>query len=203
MGKLLARFGTSRKEIWRKLSAELDARYIEGTWRKSDRVEVEHGPWTITLDAYTVMANNVPLHFTRMRAPFANREQLRMRIYRSTIFSGIGKWLGMQDIEVGSLQFDKDFIVQGSDEHMVRRFCGSEELRRGMLAQKTFDMSVKDDEGWFGPKYPAGSDVLGVTVSGHLTDPERIRALFDLFSEALEQLCAIGVAYENKPGMTL
>lgn len=112
---------------------------------------------------------------TRMRAPFANCEQVRMRIYRSSIFSGIGKWFGMQDIEVGSLQFDKDFIVQGSDEHM----------------------------GWFGPKYPAGTDVLGVTVSGHLTDPERIRGLFELFSEALEQLCAIGAAYEDKPGLTL
>lgn len=203
MGKLLGWFGPSRKEIWRKLSAELDARYIEGTWRKSDRIEVEHGPWTITLDTYTVMANNTPLLFTRLRAPFSNKDRLRLRIYRSSIFSGIGKWLGMQDIEVGSLQFDKDFIVQGSDEHMVRRFCGSRALRQAMLAQKSFDLSVKDDEGWFGPKYPPGTDLLSVTVSGHLTDPERIRALFELFSEALEQLCAIGAAYEKKPGMTL
>lgn len=203
MGKLLGLFGSSRKDIWRKLSAELDARYTEGTWRKSDRIEVEQGSWTITLDTYTVMANNMPLLFTRLRAPFANRERLRMRIYRSSIFSGIGKWFGMQDIEVGSLQFDKDFIVQGSDEHMVRRFCGREELRRAMQEQKSFDLSVKDDEGWFGPRYPPGTDVLSVTVTGHLTDTERIRALFDLFSEALDQLCAIGAAYEDRPGLAL
>ncbi len=203
MGILRDWFGPSRKEIWRKLSAELDARYVDGSWRRGDRIEVVHGPWTITLDAYTVMAGNTPLLFTRFRAPFVNADRLRLRVYRSTIFSTIGKWLGMQDIEVGALQFDQDFVVQGSDEAMVKRFCADAGLRRQMSAQKSFELSVRDDEGWFGARLPADADLLTVQVSGHLKDTERIRALFDLFAAALDRLCAIGAAYREPPSAGL
>lgn len=203
MGSLHAWFGKSRKEVWRKLAAELEARYVAGTWRKSDRIEVEHGAWTITLDVYTVMAGNTPLHFTRFRAPYRNAENLRLRIYRSSFFSTIGSWLGMQDIEIGAGEFDRDFVVKANDEAAARRFCADVGLRRAMHAEPSFDLQLRDDEGWFGPKYPPGTDVLSVIVRGHLADAERLRGLFDLFATALDRLCAIGAAYEGDPGIEL
>ncbi len=203
MGKLLDWFGPSRSEIWRKLSAQLEGRYTASSWLKGDRIDVEHGPWTITLDTFIVMVNNVAVPFTRFRAPFLNKERFRMKIYRSSIFSSIGKWFGMQDVEVGSLQFDDDFIVKASDEQLVRRFGRKAELRRALMAQESIQLAVLDDAGWFGGKFPADTDLLNVVVSGHLKDTERIRELFDLFALALDQLCEIGVAYEDGPGHEL
>jgi len=203
MGKLLSWFGPSRMAIWRRLSEELDARYSKKRWSTGDRIDVDHGPWTITLDVYTVMAGNAPLLYTRFRAPYLNVEEFRMKIYRSSLFGVIGKWFGMQDIEVGSLQFDSDFIVKASDRRMVRRFCGNASLRRQMSAQKSIALSIVEEGGWFGARHPDGTDVLSLVVSGHLKDTERIKELFDLFAEARDQLCDIGAAYSERPDFTL
>lgn len=203
MGKLLDWFGPSRTEVWRKLSAELGGSYTQRSWRHRDRVEVGHAHWTITLDTYTVHANNAHVPYTRLRAPFLNTDQFRLKIYRSGVFSAFGKWLGMQDIEVGAMEFDSDFIIKSNDEAKVRAFCRSTELRRMLTAQKAITLSVEDHEGWFGPKFPADADELRVVVHGHLRDIERLRSLFNLFAVALDQLCEIGAAYEQKPGFSL
>ncbi|MBM4062782.1 MAG: DUF3137 domain-containing protein [Planctomycetes bacterium] len=203
MGKLLDWFGPSRTEIWRKLSAQIGGAYTPGTWRRTDRITVEVAHWTVTLDTYTVHANNTHVPYTRFRAPFLNTDQWRFKVYRSNLFTAIGKWFGMQDVEVGSLQFDADFVVKTNDERKARAFCADAELRRMLMAQKSVTLSVEDHEGWFGPKFPADTDELRVVVGGHLKDTERLRALFLLFGKALDRLCAIGAAYEEKPSLRL
>ena len=36
-----------------------------------------------------------------------------------------------------------------------------------------------------------------------IKDVERLKALFDLFAAVLDQLCRIGSAYKQEPGVTL
>ena len=203
MGKHHDWFGPSRTEIWRKLSAQIGGSYSPATWRRCDRIEIAHGPWTITLDTYSVHANNAHIPYTRFRAPFLNTDAFRCKIYRSTFFSAIGKWFGMQDVVIGREPFDEHFIVKSNDEVKVRAFCDNEELRRLLAAQRSITLSVEDHEGWWGPKFPADTDELRVVVGGHLKDTERLRALFHLFATALDQLCAMGAAYEKKPSLQL
>ena len=40
------------------------------------------------------------------------------------------------------------------------------EIRAAFERQKDIDFSVKDDEGWFGPKFPEGTDELAFVVAG-------------------------------------
>lgn len=42
-----------------------------------------------------------------------------IRIYRESWASGLGKALGLQDIQIGNDQFDNQFIIKGSDEYFV------------------------------------------------------------------------------------
>lgn len=70
MGTWRKLFGPFRQEIWRQLSAELDARYVEGTFWKGDKVQATHGEWTLTLDTYAVTTGKAVIMFTRMRAPY-------------------------------------------------------------------------------------------------------------------------------------
>lgn len=203
MAKLFDWFGPSRAEIWRKLSAQIGGSYSERTWRKSDRIQVTHAHWTITLDTFTTHANNAHIPYTRFRAPFLDTAKFRCKIYRSNFFSAIGKWLGMQDVVIGHEPFDEHFVVKSNDEQKVRAFCQNAELRKLLSAQKSITLSVEDHEGWFGPKFPPDTDELRVVVHGHLKDTERLRALFHLFAVALDQLCAIGAAYAEKPSLQL
>jgi hypothetical protein len=196
-------FGPSKAEIWRQLSAEIGAEFSKGKWSKRDKVTATHGEWTITLDTFTVSTGRSVVIFTRMRAPYVNPDGFRFTIFRRGFFKDIAKWFGMQDVIVGHEQFDRDFIIKGTDETRLRALFDNPRLRDLISAQPKIHLTVKDHEGYFGPKFPADTDELCFTVGGILKDVDRLKALFELFAEVLDQLCHIGSAYENKPQITL
>ncbi len=203
MGVLRTWFGPSKEEIWRQLSESLGGRYVEGTFLKSGKVEAEHGQWVVTLDTHVVSTGKATVVFTRLRAPYVNPDSFRFTIYRKGLFSNLGKWLGMQDIVVGDPVFDEAFIIKGSDERRVRALFADRKLRELIAAQPEMHLEVKDDERWFGKKFPEGVDELCFQVLGVIKDVERLQQLFALFAETLDQLCRIGSAYEDAPGVTL
>lgn len=203
MGRLRAWFGPSREEVWRQLSTALEGRYVEGGFLKADKVEAEHGPWIVTLDTYTVSTGKSTVIYTRIRAPYVNPDSFRFTVYRKGLFSEVGKWLGMQDIGVGDPAFDDAFIIKGNDSMKVRTLFSDPRLRQLIAAQPQIHLEVKDDERWFGRKFPEGVDELCFQVVGVIKDVDRLRELFALFAQTLDQLCRIGSAYEQAPGVTL
>ncbi len=204
MAGLQSLFGPSREEIWRQLSAAVHGRYVEGRgfW-KGDRVEATHHAWTVTLDQYVVSTGEVTIPYTRFRAPFVNPSGFRFRIYRRSRLSGLGKMMGVQDLEIGDAAFDEAFIIQGNDDAKVRRLFASRRIRELVAAQPEIEFSVKDDEGWFGPKFPEGVDELHFLAHGILKDVERLKQVYELFAEVLDELCRMGAAYETDPHVSL
>jgi hypothetical protein len=199
MGAVRNLFGPSKREIWQQLSTDLGARFVDGGFWKGDKVVATHGQWTVTLDTHAVSTGKTTVVFTRMRAPYVNPGGLRFTIYRKGVFSGIGKWFGMQDIEIGDAPFDEDFIIKGTDESQVRSLFSGAKIRDLVSKQREIHLTVKDDVGWFGPTFPEGVDELHFQVVGIIKDIDRLKLLYDLFAETLEQLCRIGSAYETDP----
>lgn len=203
MGLLRQVFGPSREEIWSQLSREIGADYEEGGFFKNGKVVLSHRQWEITLDTHAVHTGKSTIVYTRMRAPYVNRDGFRFKIYRRNIFSGIGKLFGVQDVEVGDAFFDDEFIVQGEPEHLVRSLLTNGMIRQLIQNQKDIHFEVKDDEGWFSEKFPEGVDELYFEVVGIIKDKDRLKNLFDLFSLVLDELCRLGSAYETDPGVTV
>ncbi|GAC1474740.1 MAG: hypothetical protein NVSMB9_25690 [Isosphaeraceae bacterium] len=196
-------FGVSQDEVWRQLCSEIGADFVKGGFWKAGKVQAHVGPWTMTLDTYTVSDGHSHVTYTRMRAPYVNTDGFRFKIYRKGFFSGIGKLLGMQDIEIGDSELDEAFIIQGTDEGRVRNLLADPRLRALILAQPSISLRVKDDEGWFGASFPEGVDELHFQVVGVIKDVERLKGLFDLFALLLERLCQIGSSRKGEPGVTL
>jgi hypothetical protein len=192
-------FGPSKDEVWRQLSEDIGAEFIEGGFCKGSKVQAHVGPWTVTLDIYSDGENQS----TRIRAPYVNPEGFRFTIYRKGFFSNLGRLLGMQDIEVGDPEFDEALIIKGNDEERVRELFSDTKIRQMILAQPKIRLEVKDSEGWFGPKFPEAVDELHFHVLGVIKDVERLKSLFDLFAAVLDQLCRIGSAYKQDAGVEL
>ncbi len=203
MNTLRKLFGPSRAEIWRQLCTETGADYVKGGFWKGDKVQVKHDEWTITLDTYVVSTGKTTVVFTRLRAPYVNPDHFRFTIYRRGLFSDIAKWLGMQDVEVGHEDFDRDFIIKGTEEGKLRALFDNARLRELIAAQPQIHLAVKDDEGCWGDDFPADTDELCFHVCGIIKDLERLKLLFELFAETLDQLCRIGSAYEEAPKLKL
>lgn len=196
-------FGPSREEIWRQLCQEIGAQYVEGGFWKGGNVQVQHGQWTITLDTYTESSGDTSTTYTRIRAPFVNKDGFRFTIYRKSIFSGLGKMLGMQDVEVGYPEFDEAFIIKGNDETKLRALFANERIRKLIEMQPHIYLTVKDDEGCFRTQFPEGVDELYCRAIGVIKDLDRLKSLYYLFAETLNHLCHIGSAYEDDPNLKL
>ena len=196
MSFLRALFGPSQKEIWRQLSTEVHGKFHEGGLLSGSAVQARTRDWIITLDTYTTGDGKTNQTFTRLRAPYFNPEGFRFEIYRASVFSGLGKSLGMQDIEVGHPRFDEAFVIKSNSPRRVRRLFDNEKIRHLIDAQPRIHLSVKAHEGWLS-KFPAGVDELHFQAAGTIKDLARLRTLFDLFAEVLHQVCHEGRAYED------
>ncbi len=203
MGILREIFGPSKKEIWKTLSDQIGSEFIEGGFFSGDKVVAHVKDWTVTLDTYTVSTGKSSTTYTRMRAPYVNKDGFRFKIYRKGIFSEIGKFLGGQDVEVGFPEFDEDFIIKGNDEHKLRTLFANSKIRQLIEFQPDICLEIKDDEGWFAKSFPEGVDELYFSVVGVIKDIDRLKALFDLYAEVLDQMCLMGSAYESNPHVEL
>ena len=203
MGILREVFGPSKDEIWRQLCGEIGADFIAGGFWRGSKVLARVEEWTITLDTHTVSHGKSSTTYTRMRAPYVNPDEFRFTIYRKGFFSGLGKMLGMEDVEVGHPEFDDAFIIKGNSESKLRALFANPRIRELIEAQPSIHLQVKNDEGWFGPSFPDGVDELCFQVVGVIKDVERLKYVFDLFSEVLNHLCHIGSAYKTDPNLAL
>jgi hypothetical protein len=203
MGVLREIFGPSKNEVWKQLSEEIRADFVEGGFWKGSKVKGQVKQWIVTLDSYAVSTGKTTIVFTRMRAPYVNKDGLRFKIYRRGLLSNLGKIFGMQDIEVGFSDFDDEFIIQGNNPDQIRRLLASPVIRQLIQAQPSITLEVKDDEGWFGESFPEGVDELHFQVVGIIKEIDRLKALYELFGVVLNDLCRIGSAYEDEPGVKL
>jgi hypothetical protein len=207
MGLFRSLFGPSQDEIWSSLRAQIGGELVDGGMWRGDKLRMQAGEWTVTLDEYTqmIMAGKTHIHVphTRLRAPFPNPTGFRFSIHRASVFSYLGTLLGMQDIQVGHPEFDQDFVIKSNEGSVVRSLCDSERLRSLVAVQPKFQLSIRDDEGWFETKYPPDVDVLVFDVAAQIRDLERLKGLYDVFAETLRKLSRMGVAGEGTGGVTI
>ena len=194
MSALKSLFGASREEIWRQLAREVGGQFLDGSVFRPSAVQARTDDWIITLD--TLSDPNSGASYTRLRAPYFNPERFRFEIYRAGFFTELWKGMGMQDIEVGHPRFDRDFVIKGNAPGRVRRLFDNEKIRRLIDALPRIRLSVKAHEGMLS-KFPAGVDELHFQATGTIKDLGRLRTLFDLFSEVLQEVCHEGKAYED------
>src|SRR3954466_1606815 len=116
-------FGPSKDEIWSLLAQQIGGQFTAGEGGTGrSRVDAQVGQWVVTLDTFVVSTGKSTVTFTRMRAPFVNRDGFRFTVTRAGILSPIARALGFQDVQVGDPAFDEAFVVKSSDEPRVRTF---------------------------------------------------------------------------------
>ena len=196
-------FGPSQEETWTQFANEVGADFVDGGIFKGKKVVGKHENWVITLDTYTVSTGKSSSTYTRIRAPYINKDGFNFKIYKKGMFSNVGKTLGMQDVEIGYPDFDEMFIIKGSDETKLIELFSSDKIRELISLQKNFHMEVKDDEGWFGSQFPDDVDELYFQTHGVIKDIVRLKDLFMLFALVLNKLFLMGSADEKVPDITL
>lgn len=203
MGFLRSVFGPSQNEIWGQIAADIGGDYIDKGFWSTNELRYRHGEWELLLDTYTVSNGKSSTTFTRMRAPFVNKDGLYFKIYREGLFSSMGRFFGMQDLEVGDPYFDDAFVIKGNNLDKIRELLADPDLKKLIDHQSRISLEVRDDEGWFGGDFPEGVDELYFQRVGVMKDVSELKSLFQLFCLALHRLVRIDFAYENDPNVKL
>jgi hypothetical protein len=202
-GLLRQWFGPCKDEVWKQLADGIGASFVDRTFWNGSKVVAKAPPWEITLDTYDVSNGETTDTHTRVRAPFVNADGFYFKVYRASLFTNLGKALGMQDVTIGFGDFDEAFVIQTNDESKARRLLAKPRLRELMMSQPRLSICVKDEEGMFRKQFPEHVDELYFDVNGIVKDIDRLEKLFELFAETLDGLCEIGSAYRNDPGVKL
>ena len=202
MGILRSVFGPSKDEIWNQIAKDIGGRYEDGGLLGRDVLRYRSGEWEITLDTYTT-GSEASTTYTRMRAPFMNKDGLSFQISREGFLSSIEKFFGGQDIQIHDPEFDDTFRIRGNNLEKIRQLLNEPRLKKLIHAEECGFWIRHDTGGLFRELFPEGVSELYFECVGVVKDENRLKNLFDLFSLVLERLVQIDSAYEDDPQVTL
>lgn len=182
---------------WTQLSREIDAEFVQGA-RHAHKVVAKVKEWTITLDLLEESQGYSSSFKTRIRAPYVNKDGFRFEISPKGFSIGLGKLFGAQHVKVGDPYVDRHFIIKANDESKVRVLLTNPRIRE-LLVRADIYVKAQKLTTPFGVSAPKGSDELYWETDGAIQDVERLKSLFELFEETLNQLVHMGSASEEPP----
>ena len=216
MSKRLSQSG--QEEPWARLADEMGGQFVKRSrllrllGGRSDEVVAKVNGWTMVLDYVRRQPrlSGSPLvheYCTRMQAFYIGETDFRFSIRGKGILSGLGKLAGMQDIEIGDPDFDRDFWVKSNDESAVRALLGEPAIRRSLELQRSirpfslwaarcddeFEVLGHPEERLhrllFTDKFVDAPPTKG-------TDTPRLKSIFELLAAILNRLRDMEVASE-------
>ncbi|MDE2886835.1 MAG: DUF3137 domain-containing protein [Gemmatimonadota bacterium] len=200
-------FGPSKDEIWRQMASDIEGEFVDGGFWRENAVTYNHGEWRIILDTRTETTYSgtmmMTMQYTRMRAPFVNKDGLYFDVSLEGFLNSIGRLFGMRDIVIGDRFFDDRFLIKGNSPEKIKLLLADERIRELFQKQPKVHLRIKDDEGIFGADFPDGVDELYFECAGVIKEAEALKDLFELFCRILERLVQIDSAYEDDPNVRL
>ena len=185
--------GLSKYEIWSQVAERVGGDLMRtGGWH-NHWIKYRYREWDIVLETRSSWFREVNVTWTRMYAAFNNKHGLRFKIKYKGISPAIETMLGAQDIETGDEYFDQIFITKGNNEGKIKELLNDEKLRKLIPRRSGMYFQIRNNEGWLGPRYPKGVDLLFIECNEIKSGPA-LESLFDLFTGTLERMVEIDSA---------
>ncbi len=178
-------------DVW-----EAFAKEIGGSWNPSSsgdepRIDIPHarGPLSITGNVTLILLGSVlvPVLSTTFSAMMPATRWQRFSVSRASFATAVAAWFGALDIHVDDEAFDRAFVLKGETPDLVRALFASAPLRERYLRDFEGQMHRRDDRTTFSDRTP-DADPFELSVPGYVDTPERLRALWELFTETLDRL---------------
>ena len=182
MGSIADFFGLNDWKKWNAFAEEIGGEFVRGSWLRSDVVRASYKHWTIIMDT----VNHNKTTYTRFRIPCRSDQPLKIDVYYSNWTAQIGKWLGMQDIIVGDPDFDKAFIVKGSDKRVIEIL--DKEMRYYLMAHPYLYIKSR------GSKF----EEFILEVSGCMTDHTKLMMIFRFIAMTLDRMHTVNAINDVK-----
>lgn len=129
--------GKKADEAWQHAASQLGLRFTKSGFLSSRRIEGRLDELSVCVDTFTRQhGKNNRVTYTRFRVNYPSL-RLGLKITVEGFWSGVTKFFGSQDIEVGDSDFDGTAVVKARSKEQVREFLTSSRrlrIRRFLLA---------------------------------------------------------------------
>ncbi|MGD8276627.1 MAG: hypothetical protein PVH00_01315 [Gemmatimonadota bacterium] len=191
----------SKNDAWTALAERRSGTPVTDRKGRVKQVRFRLDTFELVLDSYTVSTGNSSQTYTRIRSLFNVREEFRFRMYRASLFSELGKFFGMQDIEVGHPKLDPDFVIKADSPGKIQSMLLQSDIADALMTLGTGRFESR-------PFKRRGVDTTNVrelryALPGVLREAAKLDALIDLMEESLEHLVRNGSAWTEPPDVAL
>src|ERR1700724_1129830 len=175
-------FGRTRDAIWEQLAEEIGGNFYDGGfWLGDIKVRAHVGDWIVTLDTYKDGAGTI---FTRLRAPFVNKDGFVFSIFRENSFEDRHS-SDTQDLEVDQPDFDKTFVIKSNRVEEVKKLFSDDKIRELLQKQPQVFFSAAKESGWYSKDFPDGIGELLFKARGEIKNIARLKQFSPLFGQTL------------------
>lgn len=188
----------SQDEVWGNLAERFGAeRVMDRKGKRLKAVRFTVGDWTVVLDTFVQSTGESSQTYTRLRGLYTANRPFRFRAYTKSVFSDLGKALGMQDIVVGHPKVDDRWIIKADSEGLVRSLLILPDVAEGLSRAK----SGRFESRAYKRSMPATRE-LKYQIMGVITEEGALEAFVAMMFAALAHLVKIGVAEPEPPAVS-
>jgi hypothetical protein len=187
------------KSVWMDLTDEMNGEFEDGTYAVKAKLPLPGTPFSLAMQMHTHPMGQAISETTVLAVPFNYFDnEFQFAVHNSSTVEEVAKILGLQDIVVGDADFDKTYIIQGSDPRTVQKLFSDSKFKMKIQEQKAVNLSIVDSRHkQFGITPPKGVGVLTFVEKGAVNSFERLTSLVELMALTLEHLQTFGVAAQE------
>jgi hypothetical protein len=182
-----------RREAWQEVARSVGGTFEQGKRSSADTVAIGHGPWTITLDTYTVHTGQVAITYTRAKALFIGQGDPNLLVRKRNFFDTILENVGFGGVAPGDRAFAARYVVKGHPEARLRSLLTTG-LIAALLADSSLTVAVKKAPRKYRKVHGPQACQAAVYTTGVITEPNRIVGLITVARETLSALEVAGMA---------
>lgn len=160
----------AREKAWRELADSTGLTYESGGFLGSSRVTGTYRSHSLTLETFTRGTGKSRTTYTRIVLFVNNQTGAYLALYEEGFFSKIGKFFGMQDIQIGDEELDQRFIIKSRPESYAAGLLRVGGLRQRLMEMRPLNIELDGRE-------------LHFEQVGVLKNLDYLRSLFDLLSD--------------------
>ncbi len=130
----------------------------------------------------TALSAPIPLQFTSLKTSLSSKNQFRFAMHDEGMMDRVGKIFGLEDVEIGYKEFDKQLIIKTNDAPRVKQLFKDLSTRKVFQGLKDFSLQITEDE------EKKNGVLLELMIDRAVIDHKEVVKLYEAYVEVLDQL---------------
>jgi len=193
------------KSVWMEFAEEHQGSYDDGQKLFVMRVPMTGKPWSITYHMHQKGVGGAVSDSSSAFLPFKAKGAFSFDLHNRSLVGDASKVFGAQDIEIGEPEFDREYIIKGSDEGVVKKIFASERIQELIKLQPHIKLFIQDEAKELAEhgSVPPGIHVLAFKDKAAINSYERLSLVHDLMLATLDEMLACDLASAQDPNFDI